>query len=130
MQATRRTFRRMSLEHATRARQFERLANARVDPPALPDQLLEALARAVPFDAYGWQAIDPRSLLPTRDRRTIPYQRAIDRRAPGSRLRATSFCTSQRSGRVAMSLPERHFLLPRVNGPPRERRRARALVPE
>lgn len=54
----------MSPEHATHTRQFERLASAAVDLPTLPDQLLEALARVVPFDSYCWAAIDPRSLLP------------------------------------------------------------------
>jgi DNA-binding CsgD family transcriptional regulator len=55
----------MSPEHARHARQFERLANAAGDPATLPDQLLAALARVVPFDSYSWAAIDPRSLLPT-----------------------------------------------------------------
>ena len=55
----------MAPEHATHTRRFERLANAAVDLATLPDQLLEALAHAVPFDSYCWVPIDPRSLLPT-----------------------------------------------------------------
>ena len=57
---------RMTLEHAAHARRFERLANAPLDPATLPDKLLEALARVVPFDAFCWGAVDPASLLPTR----------------------------------------------------------------
>jgi DNA-binding CsgD family transcriptional regulator len=56
----------MTQEHAAHARRFERLANASLDLATLPDQLLEALARAVPFDAFCWGAVDPASLLPTR----------------------------------------------------------------
>ena len=61
-----RTFRCMTQEHAAHARRFERLANAPMDLATLPDKLLEALARVVPFDAYCWGAVDPASLLPTR----------------------------------------------------------------
>jgi DNA-binding CsgD family transcriptional regulator len=56
----------MSPEDVTHARRFERLANAHLDLATLPDQLLEALRRVVPFDSFCWGAIDPRSLLPTR----------------------------------------------------------------
>jgi hypothetical protein len=52
-------------EPITQARQFERLANTAVDLGTLPDQLLQGLARVVPFDSYCWGAIDPRSVLPT-----------------------------------------------------------------
>jgi DNA-binding CsgD family transcriptional regulator len=55
----------MSAVHATHAHQFERLANAPEDLATLPERLLDALARVVPFDAFCWAAIDPRSLLPT-----------------------------------------------------------------
>lgn len=56
----------MSSDCAAHAHQFERLANAPVDPTMLPDRLLDALGRVVPFDSYCWGAIDPRSLLPVR----------------------------------------------------------------
>ncbi len=56
----------MTQEHAAYARRFERLANAPMDLATLPDKLLEALARVVPFDAFCWGAVDPASLLPTR----------------------------------------------------------------
>ena len=61
-----RTFRRMTQEHAAHSSRLERLANAPMDIATLPDKLLEALARAVPFDAFCWGAVDPASLLPTR----------------------------------------------------------------
>ena len=64
----------MSPELGTHVRNFERLATAAVDLESLPDQLLEALARAVPFDSYCWGIVDPRSLLPTgRIGTTIPF---------------------------------------------------------
>jgi DNA-binding CsgD family transcriptional regulator len=56
----------MSAGHTDHARTFERLANAPLQLATLPNQLLEALARVVPFDAYCWGAVDPISLLPTR----------------------------------------------------------------
>jgi len=55
------------------ARRFERLVNAPMDAARLPDELVEALARVVPFDAFAWGAVDPASLLPTRSTgTTIP----------------------------------------------------------
>lgn len=47
-------------------RQFRRLSETELDLGSLPDQLLGALQRAVPFDAFCWGAVDPVSLLPTR----------------------------------------------------------------
>jgi DNA-binding CsgD family transcriptional regulator len=59
---------------AQATRRFEHLANAAVDLARLPDHLLAALARVVPFDSYCWAAIDPRSLLPTGEMgTTIPF---------------------------------------------------------
>jgi DNA-binding CsgD family transcriptional regulator len=55
----------MSPNDGTLVRQFERLAHASANAATLPDQLLAALARVVPFDSYCWAAIDPHSLLPT-----------------------------------------------------------------
>jgi DNA-binding CsgD family transcriptional regulator len=64
----------MTTEHATLARLLERLTSTEVNLATLPDQLLEALARVVPWDAYSWAAIDPRSLLPTGEMgTTIPF---------------------------------------------------------
>lgn len=58
---------------AAHARQFERLANAPLELGSLPDKLLEALAGVVPFDTFGWGAVDPVSLLHTHGiDRTIP----------------------------------------------------------
>jgi DNA-binding CsgD family transcriptional regulator len=63
----------MTPEQATLARLVERLTSTEVNAATLPDQLLEGLARVVPWDAYSWAAIDPRSLLPTGDMgTTIP----------------------------------------------------------
>jgi DNA-binding CsgD family transcriptional regulator len=42
------------------------MANARLDLTTLPEKLLEALERVVPFDRFCWGAVDPSSLLPTR----------------------------------------------------------------
>jgi DNA-binding CsgD family transcriptional regulator len=68
----------MSTEHATYTRQFERVADATADPATLPDRLLAALARVVPFDSYSWTAIDPHSLLPTDAMgSTIPFQSTV-----------------------------------------------------
>jgi DNA-binding CsgD family transcriptional regulator len=64
--ALRRTFRSISPELAKHQRLFERLAESQLDLATLPEQLLDALARAVPFDAFCWGAVDPQSLLPTR----------------------------------------------------------------
>jgi hypothetical protein len=62
----------VTAEHASR--HFERLANTGPEPATLPDQLLDALVRAVPFDSYTWAATDPRSLLPTGEvGTTIPF---------------------------------------------------------
>jgi DNA-binding CsgD family transcriptional regulator len=61
-----RRFRLVSPELAKHHRQFERLAGSELNLATLPDQLLDALARAVPFDAFCWGALDPGSLLPTR----------------------------------------------------------------
>jgi DNA-binding CsgD family transcriptional regulator len=59
---------------ATQVRQFERLANGPMDLAALPQKLLDALARLVPFDAFCWGAVDPTSLLPTRATgTTVPH---------------------------------------------------------
>jgi len=68
----------MSPERTRSARAFERMANAPLDLAALPDQLLDALARVVPFDSFCWGAIDPRSLLPTRGiGTTIPFASSL-----------------------------------------------------
>jgi len=62
------------MNHITHARRFERPANAPMDPRTLPNGLIEALARVVPFDAFCWGAVDPASLLPTRAAgTTIPH---------------------------------------------------------
>ena len=64
----------MTPEHATLARRFERLTSNAADLATLPEQLLQALAAVVPWDAYSWAAIDPRSLLPTGEMgTTIPF---------------------------------------------------------
>jgi DNA-binding CsgD family transcriptional regulator len=64
----------MAKDLAAHARRFERLANAPMDVATLPDRLLEALARLVPFDLFCWGAVDPESLLPTRTSgTTIPH---------------------------------------------------------
>jgi DNA-binding NarL/FixJ family response regulator len=65
-------------ELAVHVRRLERLANASLNLATLPDQLLVALARAVPFDAFCWGAVDPTSLLPTRATgTTIPHTTAL-----------------------------------------------------
>lgn len=67
----------MTEGHAAHARQFERLANAPLDLGSPPGELVEALARVVPFDTFGWAAVDPTSLLSTR---------GIDTSIPGPQL--------------------------------------------
>jgi DNA-binding CsgD family transcriptional regulator len=45
-----------------------------MDLATLPEKLLDALARLVPFDAFCWGAVDPASLLPTRATgTTVPH---------------------------------------------------------
>ena len=68
------TFGRVTREHAELLRRFERVASAPMNLATLPDKLLEALARVVPFDAFCWGAVDPVSRLPTRATgTTIPH---------------------------------------------------------
>jgi len=53
-------------ELAGHTRRFERMANAPLELATLPEKLLEALGRVVPFDRFCWGAVDPSSLLPAR----------------------------------------------------------------
>jgi DNA-binding CsgD family transcriptional regulator len=49
-----------------------------MDLATLPDVLLQALGRVVPFDAFCWGAVDPLSLMPTRATgTTIPHTTAL-----------------------------------------------------
>jgi DNA-binding CsgD family transcriptional regulator len=47
-------------------RRLQRLAQSEPSLVRLPDQMLEALRHAVPFDTFCWGALDPGSLLPMR----------------------------------------------------------------
>jgi DNA-binding CsgD family transcriptional regulator len=105
-----RTVRRMTQEHAAHARRFERLANAPLDLATLPDQLLEALARVVPFDAFCWGAVDPASLLPTRATgTTIPCTTSLIWEVNELVARGVvprDICPRARSGRYVARLSE------------------------
>jgi DNA-binding CsgD family transcriptional regulator len=100
----------MSPERANHVRRFARLANAPLALATLPAQLLDALVRIVPFDAYCWGAVDPVSLLPTRATgTTIPagsaqlweVQELVARQIPPRDTRSAA-----RSGRTVALLSE------------------------